>query len=231
MSFTLTDSETAALQAFLLGHGHPLGKFGPRKDGVDAKGGDLTRAAFRNHFVANFRPEFPDVNADKFAIDSAGPTQRLFCADDSAAMIAYFGEPGSNQTRIELPYPVRLSWDLSTSLNSFYCHEKVADSLTRIFLRTLERYGFPAIQNLGLDRFGGCLNVRYKRGGNTWSTHAFGAAVDLWPERNQLNWDHSRAEFAKDVYLPFWDIVESEGWTSLGRARDFDWMHFQAPHL
>ena len=29
----------------------------------------------------------------------------------------------------------------------------------------------------------------------------------------------------------FWEIVESEGWTSLGRARDFDWMHFQAPRL
>lgn len=64
MSFTLTDSETAALQAYLRGHGHHLGPFGPRKDGVDAKGGQLTRAAFRKQFANHFRPEFPDVNAD-----------------------------------------------------------------------------------------------------------------------------------------------------------------------
>jgi hypothetical protein len=79
--------------------------------------------------------------------------------------------------------------------------------------------------------FGGCVNVRRMRGGSSWSIHSWGAAVDLDPDNNQLKWSKPKATFSRTEYNDFWKIVESEGWTSLGRARNFDWMHFQAAYL
>ena len=69
------------------------------------------------------------------------------------------------------------------------------------------------------------------RGGSSWSMHSWGVAVDLDPDRNRLRWNSSKAYLARDEYKPFWKIVESEGWTSLGRERNYDWMHFQSAHL
>jgi hypothetical protein len=79
--------------------------------------------------------------------------------------------------------------------------------------------------------FGGCLNVRKMRGGSAWSIHSWGAAIDLDPDNNQLKWASPKATFSKKEYEPFWKIVEAEGWTSLGRRRNYDWMHFQAAYL
>ena len=38
-------------------------------------------------------------------------------------------------------------------------------------------------------------------------------------------------ELVMEAYEPFWRIVEGEGLLSLGRTRNFDWMHFQAARL
>jgi hypothetical protein len=65
------------------------------------------------------------------------------------------------------------------------------------------------------------------RGGTALSMHAWGIAVDLDPINNQLRWGKDRASFARPEYLPFWKIVEAHGATSLGRAKNYDWMHFQ----
>ncbi len=87
------------------------------------------------------------------------------------------------------------------------------------------------MQRLRLDLFGGCLNVRKMRGGSSYSMHSWGIAVDLDPIRNKFRWDSRRASFARKEYLPFWEIVENHGATSLGLERDFDWMHFQFARL
>ena len=69
------------------------------------------------------------------------------------------------------------------------------------------------------------------RGGTRLSTHAWGIAIDWDPERNQLKWGRDRAAFADAAYEPWWQAWESEGWVSLGRERNFDWMHVQAARL
>jgi len=70
------------------------------------------------------------------------------------------------------------------------------------------------------------------RGSSTkWSIHSWGAAIDLDPNKNALKMTDKEATFAKPDYRDFWKIVESEGWVSLGRARNYDWMHFQAANL
>jgi hypothetical protein len=146
-------------------------------------------------------------------------------------LTAFYGEVGENQTRIDLPYPHRLSWNKAKTIRSFQCHEKVHDSLQRVLTRVLDNYGLEEIQRLRLDLWGGCLNVRTMRGGTRYSMHSWGIAVDYDPERNKLKWGRDRAAFAKPEYDIWWRLWEEEGWISLGRSRNFDWMHVQAAKL
>ena len=123
---------------------------------------------------------------------------------------------------------MKIAWNKTQKIKRFSCHERVADSVGRILKRTHEHYGDKKISELGLDLFGGCLNVRKMRGGSKWSTHAWGIAIDWDPERNQLRWNDEKANFARPIYEEWWRIWEDEGWVSLGRQRNFDWMHIQA---
>jgi hypothetical protein len=147
------------------------------------------------------------------------------------SMVEFYGPVGENQTRLELPYNLKLAWDTSAVVRRITCNEKVCKSLYRIFEQTLKTYGLKEIQRLRLDLFGGCLNVRKMRGGSSWSIHSWGAAIDLDPDRNTLRMTSKQASFAKTEYRDFWKIVESEGWVSLGREKNYDWMHFQAALL
>lgn len=151
--------------------------------------------------------------------------------DSNATLERYYGEPGSGQVPLELPYRMVLAWDKGKEISRIWCHAKVRDSLEGIFLDALGELGMEKIKDLGLDLFGGCLNVRKKRGGSTWSVHAFGAAVDLDPDRNRLRWGKDRARLGQPDAEPWWDIVERHGGVSLGRERNFDWMHFQFARL
>lgn len=143
----------------------------------------------------------------------------------------FFGPIGENQKKLDLPYPLVLAWDNSVIVKGVTCNIKVHESLYAIFENTLKTYGMKEVKKLKLDSFGGCLNVRKMRGGSSWSIHSWGAAIDLDPDRNQLKWGKDKAIFAKKEYEPFWKIVEAEGWISLGRKKNYDWMHFQAALL
>jgi hypothetical protein len=155
-----------------------------------------------------------------------GVTPRCWYPTDSQ-MTAHYGPVGQDQVQIALPYPMVLDWDLSTTVNKLTCHKKVADSLQSVFEGILSVYGLASIRALKIDRFGGCLNVRKKRGGSTWSTHAWGVAVDLYPTGNQLQWNRNRAVFAKREYDELRNVWRRHGWMSLGECADFDWMHWQ----
>ncbi len=147
--------------------------------------------------------------------------------DDQDSLGRFYGAPGTNQIKIKTAYPLRLAWDLNTVLDGFSCHQLVATSMEQIFAETLAHYGLDKIKELRLDRFGGCLNVRRIRGGKRLSTHAWGIAVDIDPANNQLRQTSVEASLAKPEYDPFWQIIESTGATSLGRTKNYDWMHFQ----
>lgn len=143
----------------------------------------------------------------------------------------FFGAPGSNQTMLELPFPMRLDWQPSAFVHRVSCHARVADALSRIWSKTLAHYGDEAIARFRLDRFGGCLNIRKMRGSHAMSMHSWGIAWDVDPSRNQLQWGRDRALLDAPEYDAFWGFVEAEGATSLGRARNYDWMHFQFANL
>jgi hypothetical protein len=148
-----------------------------------------------------------------------------------SSMETFFGAKGSSQVSLVLPFTMRLAWDLNSKVTKFSCHSKVRESLERIFVRTLDHYGLEEIRRLRLDLFGGCLNVRKMRGGSAWSIHSWGCAVDIDPEHNPLNAKRAQATLDNPPYDPFWSFVYDEGAISLGRERDFDWMHFQFARL
>jgi hypothetical protein len=61
--------------------------------------------------------------------------------------------------------------------------------------------------------------------------HAYGVAIDFDSEHNQMRWGSDRARFAKSDYDAWWGYWEEAGWVSLGRERNYDWMHVQATRL
>jgi hypothetical protein len=142
-----------------------------------------------------------------------------------------FGAPGTNQTMVELPYMMYGDYDRRIKVTAFQAHAKVEASLKRIFGRTLDHYGLTQIRKLNLDIFSGCYNYRATTGSSTLSMHAWGIAVDIDAAHNQMNEDNDEAAFASSIYAPFIDFWEDEGWVNLGRARNYDWMHFQAARL
>lgn len=143
----------------------------------------------------------------------------------------FYGPVGQNIGRYTLPYPMKLAWDTDTVVKKISLHKKCAESAMEVFEEILDMFGLQSISDLRLDYFGGSLNVRKMRGGDRWSTHAWAAALDFDPERNQFRWDDSRAALADDVYNPFWEAWEKRGWVSLGRERNYDYMHVQAVRL
>lgn len=154
------------------------------------------------------------------------PLSNRWPKQDYNSMCNYYGPVGENQTKLELPYPLKLAWDKNVTIKKMTCNEKCAKAFYSVFEKIQQTYG-SEISKLKLDVFGGCLNVRRMRGGTSWSIHSWGAAIDLDPDNNQLKWGKEKALFSKPIYNDFWKIVEDEGGVSLGRERNYDWMHFQ----
>jgi len=149
-------------------------------------------------------------------------------------MAAFYGPAGGKACTagvVHLPCHFVIAWNTRQTITSFRCHEKVARPLRAIFQQAHDHYGQKRFLELELNVFGGCFNHRNMRGGSTLSTHAYGAAVDLNPTKNQLRWGADRAQFAGPDYVDWWDIVESHGGVPAGRAWGKDWMHFQFARL
>lgn len=142
-----------------------------------------------------------------------------------------FGIPTPNGTGyivfIDLPYPMRIAWDPKTTINKLSCHKAIVEPLKAVFAEILKVYGYDKIKELGIDLYGGCFNYRQIRGGSNYSVHAWGLAIDLDPARNQLKETAKTARFARPEYKPMIDIFYKHGFISLGKEKNYDWMHFQ----
>lgn len=141
-----------------------------------------------------------------------------------AALRAFYGEPGdeSNLVSIAFPFPVFYDGKL---VKSTRVHKKCAASLLRVLTRIGENY----FANRGImeeaEDYGGCYNFRLKRGGSSYSLHAFGAAIDLDADDNTFrdSWP-----MQADMPLEIMEEFAREGWKSAGMFWGYDSMHFEA---
>lgn len=191
---------------------------------ADGVVGKLTAA------VLDRRPKGEPVPSPAPVPAPPAPTSKIIWPPQSGVP-KYYGAVGQNQTMLSLPYPMKIAWDTKQIITRFSVHQKVHDSAARCFARIADAYDAAKRAEIGIDLFGGCLNVRPIRGGSEYSMHSWGIAIDFDPERNQLQWGRERARLAKSDCETFWRIWEDEGWLSLGRSRNFDWMHVQAARL
>lgn len=141
-----------------------------------------------------------------------------------ANLRAFFGEPGDegNLVAITFPFPVFYGGKLVTKTR---CHYKVAPALLRVLKRIGEKY----FANRGImeeaEDYGGCFNFRLKRGGTSYSLHAYGAAIDLDADDNAF-----RDTWPLQADMPL-EIIEEfarEGFKSGGAFWGYDAMHFEA---
>lgn len=217
-----------------------LGYYKGRIDGIS---GPKTRAAVRAfqrlHGLRVDGDPGPRTQAELFPQriperDIDPPAQQAPLANRwprQKAVTAFYGNVGKNQTRVDLPFRMKLAWDKRVSVKRMTLHEKVADSASRVFERIAAHYSPEDIARHGFNLFGGSLNVRKMRGGSRYSMHSWGIAIDFDPVRNQLRWGRDRAYLARPECKAFVDFWYEEGWIGLGRERDYDHMHFQAARL
>lgn len=99
----------------------------------------------------------------------------------------------------------------------FTCHRLVVPKFQLAFKNVVDRNLTNKIKT-----FGGCLNKRLMRGGNTWSMHSWGIAIDLNAQWNQFG--QKNFEMSEDLAKCFEDVGFIWGGRWIG---DFDAMHFQ----
>ena len=233
------------LQSRLTAHGFPCGV-------IDGIIGPITIAALKSFEKANGLPvngtaDPVVVKALRASASYVSPKDMTAIPDRDAegafdplqmqvwprqsGVPEFYGAVGTNQTTIEIPYDMVLAWSTGTRVKRMTLHKKVAASAERVLNVVPDLYSAKERKDLGLDLFAGSLNVRHMRGGSFYSMHSWGIAIDFDSKRNQLTWGEPKARLSHEDAVPFWQAWEAEGWLSLGRARNYDWMPVQAARL
>jgi len=184
---------------------------------IDGMPGPMTQAA-----LVNYQRSLTNNDSNR----DAGNTQSPFPKDNYSALVSYYGRPGDEHlVTFDFPYPMRIAWEKDRIVTTTRVHALVAPSLGKILEEVQEYFGtHEALQAYGLDLFGGCYNYRPMRGGDKYSRHSWGIAIDLDPDHNGL-WTKRKAARMPEGVI---DIFEKHGWKSGGRAWGRDFMHFQA---
>ncbi len=181
--------------------------------GVTADGimGPVTLAALNQELGITTSPSWPtqvEVRSGKSIFGSAGDEGQL--------------------VSISPAYP--LFYD-GKSISSIRVHRAIALHVQQVLREVLEHYGMDEIKRLGLDQYGGSYAYRSITGGSQMSMHAWGIALDWAAASNGYSTKAPRATLSHADCAKWWEIWESHGAISLGRERDYDWMHVQFAQL
>lgn len=145
-------------------------------------------------------------------------------ANDQRSLRRFYGEPGSEANLVTIDFPYPMFYD-GKRVTRTRVHKACAASLLRVL--TTIRDLLPQHSHIEdeANDFGGVFNARPKRGGTSWSVHAWGAAIDLDADDNTFrdSWP-----MQSDMPLEIMEAFAREGWTSAGAFWGYDAMHFEA---
>ena len=143
---------------------------------------------------------------------------------DQNSLRRFYGQPGDESNLVTVNFPFQTFYE-GKRVTKFRCHKKVADSLIRVLKNIGEKYGNNREIMEEAEDFGGVFNFRNKRGGSSFSVHAWGAAIDLDADDNTFrdSWP-----MKADMPLEIMEEFAKEGWLSAGALWGYDAMHFQA---
>jgi hypothetical protein len=162
--------------------------------------------------------------ACKMYLRSLMPSPNPWPKSDQGSLREFYGRPGDESNLVTIEFPYRMLYD-GKAVSKTRVHKKCAESLLRILKGIQGRFNdAPDIVDEATD-YGGCYNFRLKRGGTTYSLHAWGAAIDLDADDNSFrdNWP-----MKSDMPLEILEEFAKEGWTSAGPWWGYDSMHHQA---
>lgn len=149
--------------------------------------------------------------------------------DDTASKVKFYGDPrlaGFEDKYLTLLIPPFQMYYDKHPVKGIRVNRAVAASLLRVFGTVWEacKHDQKRLDATGLSAYGGCYNFRPIRGtAASLSNHAFGAAIDIDPERNPLG---AKLGAMPKVVI---DAFKGEGWLWGGDYRGRkDWMHFEA---
>lgn len=145
-------------------------------------------------------------------------------SQNQASLRAFYGQPGdeSKLVTIDFPYPMTYGGKI---VRKGRVNAKCADSLLRVLTDIGDRWSNQKdIMEEATDYYG-IFNYRLKRGGTSYSLHAYGAAIDLDADDNSFKavWP-----VVADMPLEIMEAFSREGWLSAGAFWGYDAMHFQA---
>lgn len=176
--------------------------------GVEPDGfwGPLSQAACKNH------------------LRSLMPLPNPWPYSSQEGLRAFYGQPGDESQLVTITFPFPMFYD-GKLVTKTRVHRKCADSLLRILTRIRDLIPqHPDIKDEAED-YGGVFNFRLKRGGSSYSLHAYGAAIDLDADDNTFrdSWP-----MKADMPLEIMEAFAREGWIAAGAFWGYDAMHFQA---
>lgn len=141
-----------------------------------------------------------------------------------------FGSPGCEASLVSILPPYPLLYE-GKPVRSLRVHKLIAPHVLAALREVSAHYGQDELHRLGLDRYSGSYNYRSTSGGKALSMHAWGIALDFAAEQNSYSLRAPRASLSHPDCTAWWQIWEAHGATSLGRERDYDWMHLQFARL
>jgi hypothetical protein len=145
---------------------------------------------------------------------------------------AFYGNPFTPGFEAKNIVYIQCPWTLQHSTKSqIAVNKRCSDSLKRVLGNIWDAAGHSqqTIAGFRYDIFDGSFVVRNKRGGNSLSIHALGAALDWDAKDNQ---QHSQTHFFTHQSLITIKFLE-EGWIWGGdwSPGSIDAMHFQAARV
>ena len=151
--------------------------------------------------------------------------------DDTQSLIAFYGKPWEDTSLLTHVVPPFIMKYEGTQIHGILIHVNCAEALDEALNDIWDHYGHDQnqIDAVGLSNYSGSYAYRNVRGGASLSCHAFGAALDIDADHNQMYYNPNVVPCRMPQPAVF--AFENTGATWGGRfTHRVDKMHYQWAH-